>query len=1004
MARRFLFSAFFAAALASVAPGCTCGPTTIVTSCRLDSECPAGSRCVASACQAPDAGVVTDSGVPDAGPQVCVDADSDGHFAVSPTCAAGDDCDDTSAAVHPGVPELCGDGKDNDCNGQTDEPGCLCRAGERVACYSGPTATRGVGICRGGMATCGADGGISGCLGEVVPAATELCNGLDDNCDGAVDEGLRNACGQCSATTPVEVCGDGIDNDCDGLVDEDCNCDFQCQCAPATSCTCAPPKNQPCYTGAFGTGGRGICHGGHRDCVDTGGGVLRWGVCTGQVTPGVECAGGTANSLDDDCDGMVDEGCRDADGDGVPWPADCDDQNAAIHPGAPEVCNGIDDNCNGAVDEGVTTICGSCVAPAATDACGNGLDDDCNGIIDDGCACVAGAVQSCYGGPRGVAGCQAGTQTCLGGELASWGPCVGQVLPSIETCNGVDDDCDGQIDERWAAGSNACGYCSSVEVCDGKDNDCNGLIDDGVSNSCGTCGPQPVETCNGIDDDCDGLVDEGLVNACGLCPPLPCFTETWPTPWSDCTANPASCNGLEQAPGAPGAITLGQRTFNGNRIYIGVQTVNEVAALDTDTGALLWSKPSFGRDPSRTTVAFDGTVWVGNRGINTGSCANPDDSNVVHLDMNGDFVCRADVTGCVRGVAIDAEGDVWAGTWSDGRICRISGSVVTGTGTAARCQVTNCWSVLSTIGGAGEGIYGLAIDGTQHVWTSSVPNTVRFDIASSTFQGFANSARYGIAPDTAGNIWFGDWTNSTIGIHALKPDGTVHLAGSPAQVVTAVTFHPTHGTTWGTRHSDQELVSIWADPVKAAAAGHTVGQEHCRVNITTSGGQGTNPHGVAVDRLGRLWVPMRFGGGWVNVYDTSCVRQATYRVDVRGNELYSYSDMTGAILRTITANEGRWVQDFDSGYLHANWYRVTWAGTTPAGTGVRVIVRSADTQAGLTSAAACGGAALFNSSPADISGCAGLGLHRWLRVEVVLSSTIPGVRPTVSNVDAAWAY
>ena len=176
------------------------------------------------------------------------------------------------------------------------------------------------------------------------------------------------------------------------------------------------------------------------------------------------------------------------------------------------------------------------------------------------------------------------------------------------------------------------------------------------------------------------------------------------------------------------------------------------------------------------------------------------------------------------------------------------------------------------------------------------------------------------------------------------------------------------------------------------------------MNIATAGGQGFNPHGVAVDRLSRLWVPMRNGGGWANVFDTNCNRVGTYRVDARSNELYSYSDMTGAILRTITSNEGHWVQDFDSGYLRANWYKVTWAGTTPAGSGVRVVVRSADTQAGLTTAPACGGPAQFTASPADISACPGLGLHRWLRVEVILSTTVTGVRPVVSNVNAAWAY
>jgi hypothetical protein len=67
-------------------------------------------------------------------------------------------------------------------------------------------------------------------------------------------------------------------------------------------------------------------------------------------------------------------------------------------------------------------------------------------------------------------------------------------------------------------------------------------------------------------------------------------------------------------------------------------------------------------------------------------------------------------------------------------------------------------------------------------------------------------------------------------------------------------------------------------------------------------------------------------------------------------------------------------------------------------------VRTADTRAGLGSAPVCGGAGMFTASPADISGCAGIGDHRWLRVEVILTTTMTGVRPVVRAVDAAWAY
>ncbi len=63
-----------------------------------------------------------------------------------------------------------------------------CVAGQRMVCYGGPTGTDGVGVCHGGERSCAPDGTWSTCLGEQRPAA-EVCNGLDDDCDGTSDDG-----------------------------------------------------------------------------------------------------------------------------------------------------------------------------------------------------------------------------------------------------------------------------------------------------------------------------------------------------------------------------------------------------------------------------------------------------------------------------------------------------------------------------------------------------------------------------------------------------------------------------------------------------------------------------------------------------------------------------------------------------------------------------------------------------------------------------------------------
>ena len=130
------------------------------------------------------------------------------------------------------------------------DDGCVCRRGETRACYDGPAATAGVGICKAGTQACVIEAGAArwgACQGQVLPVAGgETCNGADDDCDGIVD-GMTRSCGS--------SVGD---------------------CRPGT---------ETCKAGA-------------------------WGACLGGVGPGVEdCNGG-----DENCDGMVDEGCDCRDG------------------------------------------------------------------------------------------------------------------------------------------------------------------------------------------------------------------------------------------------------------------------------------------------------------------------------------------------------------------------------------------------------------------------------------------------------------------------------------------------------------------------------------------------------------------------------------------------------------------------------------------------------------------------------------------------------------------
>ena len=517
------------------------------------------------------------------------------------------------------------------------------------------------------------------------------------------------------------------------------------------------------------------------------------GYCLRHVASDAARVAERVGRADDDAGGGGNNGGGDDDAGGNNGGGDDDAGGGGNNGGGDDDAGGGGDNGGGCVDLDGDGYGQGCEAGVDCDD-GNpnfGFQcPDCSKFLLPGCPCSGGQVP-CYSGSAGqigVGACTTGVQKCADGY---WQQCVGDLLPDSESC-------------------------------DGKDNDCDGETDEGVLSSCGNCDLSCIQA--GVGPGGGGFLPGGEgTDGVGI-----------------------DGNGWL-------VLDPGKAMIDLNHIWISNSGEGTVSKLDTKTGFEVARYKTCG-DPSRTAVDLNGDVWVGCRNgaavakiiTDVKSCTDKNKNGNIDTsyDANGDhkisgnemlpsgqdecikFVVKPPGVKMVRAMGVDKENHGWAGDWVLKRLWRLSPS----DGAVVQSIDLGC------------NPYGIVVDQKGIVWISGrgCASLLRVDPADGKVQTFKASSvyePYGINLDIFGNIWTGNCCSH-------------HAAYRFDPTTQKFDFVPVFARPRGLATSIDGFVYVANDQTNSVARVNAVTMKN-EGQISLGGGR--FPIGMAIDYDGYVW-------------------------------------------------------------------------------------------------------------------------------------------------------